>query len=84
VLLHQHFIDIAKNHGEKLAINDFSTEKKVTYSKALIATLLLGNAFKKLEEEYVGIMLPTSAGCVFTKIGILFSGKIPIMINYST
>lgn len=84
MLLHQHFIDIAKRHGKKLAINDFSTGKKVTYSRALIGALLLCEVFKKLDEEYIGIMIPTSAGCVLTKLGILFSGKVPVMINYST
>ena len=29
-------------------------------------------------------MLPTSAGCILTKIGLLMSGRIPVMINYST
>ena len=29
-------------------------------------------------------MMPTSAGCILTKIAVLMSGRIPVMINYST
>ncbi|MBT8361386.1 MAG: AMP-binding protein [Deltaproteobacteria bacterium] len=84
MLLHHHFIDIAKKMGEKLAIHDFTTNKKISYSRALIATLLLSGIFKKYDKGFIGVMLPTSAGCILTKIGLLMSGRIPVMINYST
>ena len=29
-------------------------------------------------------MIPTSAGCILTKIAVLMSGRTPVMINYST
>lgn len=84
MLLHQQFLDIAKKQGEKLAIHDFSTNKLITYSRALIGVLLLTSYFKKLDRGFVGIMIPTSAGCILTKIAVLMSGRIPVMINYST
>lgn len=84
MLLHHHFIDIAKKMGEKLAIHDFTTNKKIPYSRALIASLLLSGVFKKYDKGFIGVMLPTSAGCILTKIGLLMSGRIPVMINYST
>ncbi|MBW1635891.1 MAG: AMP-binding protein [Deltaproteobacteria bacterium] len=82
--MHLQFIDIAKKFGGKLAIHDFSTGKKLTYKKALIASLLLSRIFSKKEKGFTGIMIPTSAGCILTKIGVLMSGRIPVMINYST
>jgi len=84
VLLHHRFIDIAKQHGDKMAIEDFTTNRKLTYGRALIASILLASIFKKFERGFIGIMLPTSAGCILAKIGALMSGRTPVMINYST
>jgi len=84
VLLHHHFISIAKQFGDKLAINDFTTNRKLTYSRALIASILLSSIFKKYARGFTGVMLPTSAGCILTKIGLLMCSRTPVMINYST
>jgi acyl-[acyl-carrier-protein]-phospholipid O-acyltransferase / long-chain-fatty-acid--[acyl-carrier-protein] ligase len=82
--LHHHFIDIAKRFAKKKAIHDFTTSRELTYSRSLIATLLLRRIFAKLDPGFIGIMLPTSAGCILTKIAVLMSGRTPIMINYAT
>lgn len=84
VLLHQHFIDNAKRFGKKLAINDFTTNRELTYHRSLIACLILSRFFRKLDQGFIGIMLPTSAGCILTKTAVLMSGRTPVMINYST
>jgi acyl-[acyl-carrier-protein]-phospholipid O-acyltransferase/long-chain-fatty-acid--[acyl-carrier-protein] ligase len=84
MLLHQRFISIAKKFGDKLAVNDCSTGKKVSYTKALIASLLLAKEFSKYDKGCTGIMIPTSAGCLLTVLGTVMSGRIPVMINYST
>lgn len=82
--LHQRFVSTAKKFGDKLAINDCMTKKQVSYSRALIASLLLAEEFRKYDKGFVGVMIPTSAGCALTILGILMSGRIPVMINYST
>jgi acyl-[acyl-carrier-protein]-phospholipid O-acyltransferase/long-chain-fatty-acid--[acyl-carrier-protein] ligase len=84
VLLHHQFIDIAKQFSKKVAIHDFTTDKELTYSRSLIASLILSRFFAKLDKGFIGIMIPTSAGCILTKIAILMSGRTPVMINYST
>lgn len=84
VLLHQQFIDIAKGFSKKLAIHDFSTNRELSYNKALIACLILTRVFKKMDTGFIGLMIPTSAGCILSKIAILMSGRKPVMINYST
>ena len=84
MLLHHKFIEIAKNQGDKIAINDFATNRKVSYFQSLIAAILLAQIFKKIDKGFIGIMIPTSAGCLLTKLGILMSGRVPVMINYST
>jgi acyl-[acyl-carrier-protein]-phospholipid O-acyltransferase/long-chain-fatty-acid--[acyl-carrier-protein] ligase len=75
---------MAKKHANKFAIIDKTTGKNVTYSRALIGTLILCSKFKKYDEGFIGIMIPTSAGCALATVGALMSGRIPVMINYST
>jgi acyl-[acyl-carrier-protein]-phospholipid O-acyltransferase/long-chain-fatty-acid--[acyl-carrier-protein] ligase len=75
---------MAKKHAKKLAVIDKTTGKNVTYSRALIGALILSSKFKKYDEGFIGIMIPTSAGCALATVGALMSGRIPVMINYST
>jgi acyl-[acyl-carrier-protein]-phospholipid O-acyltransferase/long-chain-fatty-acid--[acyl-carrier-protein] ligase len=84
MLLHQQFVRMAKKNASKLAIKDKSTGKSVTYSRALIGALILSSKFRKYDPGFIGIMIPTSAGCALATIGALMSGRIPVMINYST
>ncbi len=84
VLLHHYFIDIAKRCGERLFVHDYSTNRKVSYAKGLIAAIILANIFKKYDRGNIGLMVPTSAGCILAKLGLLMSGRVPVMINYST
>jgi acyl-[acyl-carrier-protein]-phospholipid O-acyltransferase/long-chain-fatty-acid--[acyl-carrier-protein] ligase len=84
MLLHQHFVRIAKRYGDKPAFIDRTSDKRVSYSKALIASLILSEKFGKYKEGFLGIMIPTSAGCALSILGTLMSGRTPVMINYST
>lgn len=84
MLLHHRFIEIAKQFGGKLAIIDRTLNRRVTYSKALIGSLILSEKFKSYDPGFLGIMLPTSAGAVLSVLGTLMSGRVPVMINYST
>ena len=84
MLLHQHFVKIAKRYGQKVAFIDRTSDKKLTYSKALIASLIFAEKMRQHEEGFIGIMIPTSAGCALAVLGTLMSGKTPVMINYST
>ncbi len=84
MILHHAFVKIAKKYEKKIAIIDKTTNTKVPYARALIASLILAKKFKKYEDKYIGVMIPTSAGCFLTILGILMAGKVPTMINYST
>jgi acyl-[acyl-carrier-protein]-phospholipid O-acyltransferase / long-chain-fatty-acid--[acyl-carrier-protein] ligase len=84
MLLHQQFVRIAKKHARKPAIIDKTTGQTVSYSRGLIGALILSSKFNKYDKGFIGIMIPTSAGCVLAKVGALMSGRIPVMINYST
>jgi acyl-[acyl-carrier-protein]-phospholipid O-acyltransferase / long-chain-fatty-acid--[acyl-carrier-protein] ligase len=75
---------MAKKHASKPAIIDKTTGKDVTYSRALIGALILSSKFGKYDNGFIGIMIPTSAGCALATVGALMSGRTPVMINYST
>jgi len=84
VILHYQFIKTAKKNKDKVAIKDKMTGATVPYARALIGALILAKKFRKYDDKYIGIMIPTSAGAMLASIGTLMSGKIPVMINYST
>jgi acyl-[acyl-carrier-protein]-phospholipid O-acyltransferase/long-chain-fatty-acid--[acyl-carrier-protein] ligase len=75
---------MAKEHAKKPAIIDKTTGKTVNYSTGLIGALILSSKFQKYDKGFIGIMIPTSAGCALASVGALMSGRIPVMINYST
>jgi acyl-[acyl-carrier-protein]-phospholipid O-acyltransferase/long-chain-fatty-acid--[acyl-carrier-protein] ligase len=84
MILHHEFIKIAKQFSHKTAIDDKTTGGSITYEKALIAALILSKKLRRFEDQYIGIMIPTSMGCILAVLGVLFLRKIPVMINYST
>ena len=84
MILHHEFIKSAKKFGKKLALIDRTTNRKISYSRALIASLILTKKIRKYKEGYIGIMIPTSAGAILTALAIVMAGKVPVMINYST
>jgi len=82
--LHHRFIRTAKKFPNKIAVHDKGTDRDLPYSRMLIASLLLAGRLKEIDTKYVGIMVPTSAGCMLSQLGLLMAGKIPVMINYAT
>lgn len=84
MLLQQRFIRSAKQQGSRLLFNDRATGRKLTYSRALIAAIILARKIEKYSDGYLGILLPTSAGCGLSVFAALMAGKVPVMINYST
>lgn len=84
MLLHQDFIRIAKKYANKLAFIDRTTDRRITYSRALTASLILAEKIKKYTDDFIGIMIPTSAGCALSILGVLMNGRTPVMINYAT
>jgi len=84
MLLHHQFVRVAKQYEAKLAIVDRTLNRKVTYKRALIGSLMLSKKFERYAPGFLGIMLPNSAGSVLTILATLMSGRVPVMINYST
>jgi acyl-[acyl-carrier-protein]-phospholipid O-acyltransferase/long-chain-fatty-acid--[acyl-carrier-protein] ligase len=84
MLLHHQFVRIAKRYEAKLAIVDRTLNRKLTYKRALIGSLILTKKFEQYAPGFLGIMLPNSAGSVLSILATLMSGRVPVMINYST
>lgn len=84
MLFHHRFLEVAKQHGSKLFIVDRTTNRRVSYNKALLGALILSEKFRNYDPGFLGIMVPTSAGCVLSILGALLSGRVPVVINYST
>ncbi len=83
-MLQHRFIDSARRNPDKIAFIDRSVGRNITYSQALLASLILARRFKKLERGRIGIMLPTSSAGGLAVIAALMAGRTPVMINYST
>ena len=84
MLLHQKFIEVAKTYSSKKFIVDRTTGRTLTYQRGLIASMILAEKFNKYEPGFIGIMMPTSAGAALSVLAALMSGRVPVMINYST
>lgn len=84
MILHHEFVKVAKKHAKKLAIIDRMLDRKLTYGKALIASLILAKKVKKYKDGFIGVMIPNSAGSHLTTLGVVLAGRVPVMINYST
>lgn len=84
MLLHHQFVRSAKRYKGKVAIIDRTLNRRVTYGKALIGTLILARKFRAYDAGFLGIMLPNSAGSILAILATLMSGRTPVMINYAT
>lgn len=82
--LHEQFVHTAKRFEKKLAVVDKATGQRVTYRSVLLRALILADKLKGESEGFVGVMVPTSAGCLYATLAVLMSGRTPVMINYST
>ena len=82
--LHYQFVRIAKQYKNKLAIIDRGLQRQFTYGRTLTASLLLADKLQQLDDTFVGVMLPTSAGAAIVAVALLMSGKIPVFVNYAT
>lgn len=84
MLMHHLFIRSAKANSRNIAFIDRAAQRTISYRQALIGSITLAKKFSRYRDRHIGVMLPTSAGCGLTVLGLSMSGKIPVMINYAT
>jgi long-chain-fatty-acid--[acyl-carrier-protein] ligase len=56
----------------------------LSYRKLLTGCLLFRKRFEKLDAERVGVMLPSSVAADITFFGLQLTGKLPVMMNWTT
>ncbi|MCK4753247.1 MAG: AMP-binding protein [Planctomycetes bacterium] len=76
------FLAQAKRSPSKIIIADQASGEK-SYSDIVTACLLLKPVFENLSGDYIGIMMPASVAADIFYLAILFSGKTPVMINWT-
>ncbi|MBI4632935.1 MAG: AMP-binding protein [Deltaproteobacteria bacterium] len=54
-----------------------------TYRDIITAVMAIKPEIEKLGGDYIGIMLPASAGAAIIYLATLFAGKIPVMVNWT-
>jgi long-chain-fatty-acid--[acyl-carrier-protein] ligase len=77
------FLAQAARHPGRAAVADQAGGVR-TYRDLVTAILALKPAIQRLPGPYVGIMLPASGGAAALYLAVLFAGKVPVMVNWST
>ncbi|MCX8252841.1 Acyl-[ACP]--phospholipid O-acyltransferase [Beijerinckiaceae bacterium RH AL1] len=78
-------VDAALEHGPKHVALEDPVAGPMTYKRALIGARVLGAKLMPLAPAggKIGVMLPTSVGCVVTLLGLMSAGRIVAMVNFS-
>jgi long-chain-fatty-acid--[acyl-carrier-protein] ligase len=81
--LQEVFLAQAKRRPGRVAIADQLSGAR-SYRDLITSIFALKPVIQDLEGPYVGIMLPASVGAATLYLAVLFAGKIPVMVNWST
>jgi long-chain-fatty-acid--[acyl-carrier-protein] ligase len=68
--------------GEAAAADDLSGV--VTYERMLVGARLMSKRFAELPGDSVGLMLPASVAADIAFLALLWAGKLPILLNWTT
>jgi len=77
------FLHAARRGPGQAAVADQISGVK-TYRDLVTAVLALKPQIERLEGARIGIMLPASAGACIFYLAVLFAGKTPVMVNWTT
>ena len=76
------FLQQFRNNPGRIVIADQNTGAR-TYREIVAGIITLKSVIKKIPGKYIGIMLPASAVTDIVYLAVLFSGKTPVMINWT-
>ena len=77
------FLEQARRHPNRVAAADVQSGER-SYRDLLTAIFALREEILKISEPRVGIMLPASVAADIVFLAVLFSGKTPVMMNWTT
>lgn len=78
----QLFLNQARRDFSRIIVADQRSGVR-TYRDLITGIFALRPAVEKLEGDAVGIMLPASVGAVAAWLAVLFSGRVPAMVNWT-
>ncbi len=83
--VHQALIDAAEAYGPNHHAFEDPVSGPMTYKRALIGARVLGAKLADLAPigGTVGLMLPTSVGCLVSLMGLMSAGRVAAMVNFS-
>lgn len=84
--LFESIIEASEQFGPKHVIIEDADHNKLTYKRIILGSFMLGEKIAKQTHrgEYIGILLPSTAGTVVTFFAAQVYGRIPAMLNFST
>ncbi len=77
------FLRQARRNPRRVAVADQTGGVK-TYRDVVTALMVLKPIFERLEGDHVGLMLPASGGAGILYLALLFAGKTPVMVNWTS
>ncbi len=77
------FLHQAHKNPDNIILSDQISGDK-TYRQIILALYALLPAIRKIPGKRVGIMMPGSVGAVISWLAVMFSGKEPVMVNWTT
>ncbi len=82
--LHRYFYRIARGQWSAPALSD-STGLRVSYGRLATGAILFARRLDRLlpGEKHVGVLLPPGVPGALANLALLFSGRVPINLNYS-
>ncbi|MEZ5316075.1 MAG: acyl-[ACP]--phospholipid O-acyltransferase [Vicinamibacterales bacterium] len=82
--LHTEFYRMARRRWGAPAMAD-STGQRLTYGRAMAASLLMGEAIARRApgEPRIGLLLPASVGGALANIAVLGAGRVPVNLNFT-
>lgn len=73
------------DHGKENTIFDGNDNGELTYHKLMCASLALSDfILKQTTKMRVGVVLPPGKGGLIANLAILFAGKIPVNLNFTS
>ncbi len=79
-------LDARAAHGGRRKVVEDIMRTPLSFDRLIAGCHVLGRRLARMTpgEETVGVLLPTSAGCLVTLLGLLTCGRTPAMMNFST
>ncbi len=84
--LWQSLLDAQATHGGKREIIEDIQRKPITYDKIVTGSLVLGRKLAELTPGHknVGVLMPNAIGSALAFFGLLATGRVPALLNFST